>query len=151
MKGTVNATSGVISGNVDVGTTGNKLQIYADEDRATGYFSGIRGISNNNNVLDLGFSTQNGYTNMFMEMIGTMPFAGREMICVVRPYEIVFQDHTGSTWAQIGYAYDTVRRKMYFRLSASPSIWPREGVDDISELPNGTVYIREDACLGVKL
>lgn len=150
VKGTINATSGVISGNVDVGTTGNKMQIYADEYRTSGYYSGIKGISNNNNVFDLGFNTQNGYTNIFMGMLGTMPFAGHEMRCTVRPYEIVFQDHTGGTWAQIGYSYDTRSGKMSFRLFAMPSIWPHEGVDDIDQLPDGTVYIRSDACLGVK-
>ena len=29
-------------------------------------------------------------------------------------------------------------------------MWPREGVDDISSLQPGTVYLRSDACLGVK-
>jgi len=148
IRGNINATSGSITGNINVGTSGNKMQIYADENRATGYYSGIRGTSNNDNVFDLGFNTQNGYTNIFMNMIGTMPFAGREMICVVRPYEIVFQDH-GNSWAQIGYSYDTRSGKMLFRLSASPSIWPTEGVDDISALPLGTVYLRDDSCLGV--
>ena len=146
VKGTINATSGVISGNVDIGTTGNKMQIYADEYRTSGYYSGIKGISNNNNVFDLGFNTQNGYTNMFMGMLGTMPFAGHEMRCTVRPHEIVFQDHTGGTWAQIGYFYDTQSGKMSFRLFAPPSIWPSR-----DQVTIGEVFVGDDEILRVRL
>lgn len=31
------------------------------------------------------------------------------------------------------------------------SRWPQEGVDDISALPNGAVYLRADGCLSVRL
>ena len=33
---------------------------------------------------------------------------------------------------------------------ASTSMWPTEGVDNISALPSGAVYLRDDSCLGVK-
>lgn len=62
IRGDVNATSGVISGNVDVGTTGNKMQIYTDEtiSSETGYKrSGIKGMNGNTMLLDLGFGNNN--------------------------------------------------------------------------------------------
>ena len=133
-------------GNIDVGETSNKLQIYANENRSTGIYSGIRGISSNNEVLDLGFNTQGGYTNIFMQMIGTMPFSLHEIICQVRPYEISFIDHTGNTMAKIGYDYDSSTNKMRFRLSATPSLWPTTR----EEVAMGEIFVGDDETLRVK-
>ena len=53
---------GTITDNVDVGTTGNKMQIYTDETISpqTGYKkSGIRGVNGSTTLLDLGFGDNN--------------------------------------------------------------------------------------------
>jgi hypothetical protein len=146
IRGDVKATSGKVLGNIDVGETSNKLQIYANENRSTGIYSGIRGISSNSEVLDLGFNTQGGYTNIFMQMIGTMPFSLHEIICQVRPYEISFIDHTGNTMAKIGYDYDSSTNKMRFRLSATPSLWPTTR----DEVATGEIFVGDDEILRVK-
>ena len=146
IRGDVKATSGKVLGNIDVGETSNKLQIYANENRSTGIYSGIRGISSNSEVLDLGFNTQGGYTNIFMQMKGTMPFSLHEIICQVRPYEISFIDHTGNTMAKIGYDYDSSTNKMRFRLSATPSLWPTTR----EEVAMGEVFVGDDETLRVK-
>ena len=53
---------GTITDNVNVGTTGNKMQIYTDETISpqTGYKkSGIRGVNGSTTLLDLGFGDNN--------------------------------------------------------------------------------------------
>ena len=64
VKGTINATSGSITGNMSVGTGDNVLEIYANENQSSGVptftRSGIRGKNGNETLLDFGFN-QNKY------------------------------------------------------------------------------------------
>ena len=92
IRGDINATSGVISGNVDVGTTGNKMQIYADDTLIGNQkTSGIRGLDPNGKVvLSLGFAELNGATNPSLSLKGTQAFTQHEVQILIRPDQITF-------------------------------------------------------------
>ena len=135
VKGTINATSGVISGNVDVGTTGNKMQIYADE--TVGFYkrSGIKGMSGGTTMLDLGFG-DNNYPTL---SLSAPTWAGSPGTTLYPGFARYFYGN-GST-IEIG-----ANPNGKIHIWASPSDWPSRDQASIGE-----VFVGDDEILRVRL
>jgi hypothetical protein len=143
VKGTINATSGSITGNMNVGTDGNVLEIYANRSSGMPAFkrSGILGKNGNEDLLEIGFN-QNKYPFLYLK---APSYRSAPQTSVFPGTVRLINNDSG------GYLNITLDADDKIRIQAPPSCWPREGIDDISGLPSGTVYIRSDSCLGVKL
>lgn len=144
VKGTINATSGVISGTVNVGTTGNKMQIYADETLfGNQKTSGIRGLDTNGKVvLNLGFAELNGATNPSLSLKGTQAFTQHEVQILIRPDQITFLPIVGNKPPiTFGYALNSNKLVLSTRLEG----WPTR-----DEVGVGQVYLGDDEILRVR-
>lgn len=122
---------GTITQNVSVGTSGSKMEIYVDEALGLSKNSGIRGINNSGEeLLRLGFQEYSSKVRAFLRFGSS--YYREDGLTVV--------DNNGTFTVGIseGKAY----------LNAMH--WPTEGVDNIGDLPPGTVYLRSDSCLGVR-
>jgi hypothetical protein len=135
VKGTINATSGVISGNVDIGTTGNKMQIYADE--TVGFYkrSGIKGVSGGTEILDLGFRDSN-YPTL---MLKAPTWTGSPQTTLYPGFASYFYDNSGTI--EIG-----SRQDGKIRILAPLSAWPSR-----DQVTIGEVFVGDDEILRVRL
>jgi hypothetical protein len=142
VSGVING--GNINGDVTVGTTGNKVKIYVDETiMGSLKGSGIRGInSSGTKVMDLGFGSSGGRYVCPYLYLSYGKTSGNQQI-IIYPNQIEISNaNTGET--------------LYIGLDGNGKIdihgysWPTEGVDNISLLPSGAIYLRSDSCLGVK-
>ena len=124
---------GKIKGDYTIGSTGNKMEIFVDEPLGFSKNSGIRAINENGEeLLRLGFQEYSSKIRAFL----------RFGLSYYREDGISIQGNTN--WVSFGIQNNKVN------LFAPISAWPTEGVDNIGDLPAGTVYLRSDSCLGVK-
>lgn len=124
---------GKIKGDYTIGSTGNKMEIFVDEPLGISKNSGIRAINENGEeLLRLGFQEYSSKIRAFL----------RFGLSYYREDGISIQGNTN--WVSFGLQNNKVN------LFAPISAWPTEGVDNIGDLPAGTVYLRSDSCLGVK-
>ena len=142
VSGTING--GTINNNVIVGTSGNKVEIYIDETIFGSLKgSGIRGKnSDGKEVMRLGFAAlDNSYTTPYL-ILSYGKSSGNQ-------HAIMYPD-------RVEFVVNNTGKQISFGISGSGKIdihgnaWPTEGVDDISALPTGAVYLRGDSCLGIK-
>ena len=132
-SGDVTASSGSITGNINIGTTGSKMQIFVDEALGLSKNSGIRGVnSSDQELVRLGFQEYSNKVRAFL----------RFGMTYYREDGLTLVDNNGTFTVGIrdGKAY----------MNAPLSCWPTEGRDNIGDLPPGTVYLRSDSCLGIK-
>ena len=114
-----------------MGTQGAKMEIFVDEALGFSKNSGIRGINSNGvELLRLGFQEYSSKVRAFLRFGGSYYMEDG----------LTVSDNNGIFTVGIreGKAY------------LSAMYWPTEGVDNIGDLPPGTVYLREDSCLGVR-
>ena len=126
-----NINGGTLTDNLIMGTQGAKMEIFVDEALGFSKNSGIRGINSNGvELLRLGFQEYSSKVRAFLRFGGSYYMEDG----------LTVSDNNGIFTVGIreGKAY----------LSAMH--WPTEGVDNIGDLPPGTVYLREDSCLGVR-
>ena len=142
VSGTING--GTINNNVIVGTSGNKVEIYIDETIFGSLKgSGIRGKnSDGTEVMKLGFAAlDNSYTTPYLFLSYGKSSGNQHAILYPDRVEFVV-DNTGK-WISFGISGNG-------KIDIHGNAWPTEGVDDISALPTGAVYLRSDSCLGIK-
>ena len=142
VSGTING--GTINNNVIVGTSGNKVEIYIDETIFGSLKgSGIRGKnSDGTEVMKLGFAAlDNRYTTPYLFLSYGKSSGNQHAILYPDRVEFVV-DNTGK-WISFGISGNG-------KIDIHGNAWPTEGVDDISALPTGAVYLRSDSCLGIK-
>lgn len=124
---------GTITQNVSIGTSGSKMEIYVDEALGLSKNSGIRGINNSGEeLLRLGFQEYSSKVRAFLK------------------FGLSSYSESGLTLVDNNGVFDVGIRDGKAFISAPFSGWPTEGVDNIGDLPPGTVYLRSDSCLGVK-
>ena len=142
VSGTI--SGGTINNNVIVGTSGNKVEIYIDETIFGSLKgSGIRGKnSDGTEVMKLGFAAlDNSYTTPYLFLSYGKSSGNQHAILYPDRVEFVV-DNTGK-WISFGISGNG-------KIDIHGNAWPTEGVDDISALPTGAVYLRSDSCLGIK-
>ena len=124
---------GTIMQNVSIGTSGSKMEIYVDEALGLSKNSGIRGINNSGEeLLRLGFQEYSSKVRAFLK------------------FGLSSYSESGLTLVDNNGVFDVGIRDGKAFINAPFSGWPTEGVDNIGDLPPGTVYLRSDSCLGVK-
>lgn len=156
--GTVKATSGSITGNITVGNGTKKIIIVPSNDGAR-----LAGISGNSEVMSLGFfnsilGSENAQLQ-FGSSYGSSCYGVESLQLNSTRYGSgsiklssggvsgsgIEINHTGNL-GTVRFFFQSLDEYVILRASR----WPQEGVDDISALPSGTVYLRNDSCLGVR-
>lgn len=135
---------GTITQNVTVGTTGNKMEIYCDENIVNNLkASGIRGKNaNGNTVLSLGFTELSGATSASLCLTGKLPLTSNEVQILIRPHQIAFLPIVGNL-APITFGYALDSGKLY--LNTWLENWPSR-----SEVGVGQVFLGDDEILRVR-
>ena len=130
---------GTITDNVNVGTTGNKMQIYTDEiiSSQTGYKkSGIRGVNGSTTLLDLGF----GDNNYPMMTLRAPTWAGSPQ---VTHYPGFSRYSYGLYYAELGMVSSGDGR---IHIYAPLQAWPNR-----DQVTIGAVFVGNDEILRVRL
>ena len=130
---------GTITDNVNVGTTGNKMQIYTDETISpqTGYKkSGIRGVNGSTTLLDLGF----GDNNYPMMTLRAPTWAGSPQ---VTHYPGFSRYSYGLYYAEFGMVSSGDGR---IHIYAPLQAWPNR-----DQVTIGAVFVGNDEILRVRL
>ena len=130
---------GTITDNVNVGTTGNKMQIYTDETISpqTGYKkSGIRGVNGSTTLLDLGF----GDNNYPMMTLRAPTWAGSPQ---VTHYPGFSRYSYGLYYAEFGMVSSGDGR---IHIYAPLQAWPNR-----NQVTIGAVFVGDDEILRVRL
>ena len=130
---------GTITDNVNVGTTGNKMQIYTDETISpqTGYKkSGIRGVNGSTTLLDLGF----GDNNYPMMTLRAPTWAGSPQ---VTHYPGFSRYSYGLYYAEFGMVSSGDGR---IHIYAPLQAWPNS-----DQVTIGAVFVGNDEILRVRL
>ena len=152
---------GKITGSVEVGSGTKKLYI---EPTSTG--ARLVGTDGGSEVLSLGFYAYNGvyeaslrlgrsylkekygqFYASYSNALSTFEYELLSSSALVRLYNSTNNSNVAILRMGITNGKALIQATNY---AGDSQMWPREGVDDISSLQPGTVYLRSDACLGVK-
>lgn len=152
---------GKITGSVEVGSGTKKLYI---EPTATG--ARLVGTDGGSEVLSLGFYAYNGvyeaslrlgrsylkekygqFYASYSNALSTFEYELLSSSALIRLYNSTNNSNVAILRMGITNGKALIQATNY---AGDSQMWPREGVDDISSLQPGTVYLRSDACLGVK-
>ena len=152
---------GKITGSVEVGSGTKKLYI---EPTSTG--ARLVGTDGGSEVLSLGFYAYNGvyeaslrlgrsylkekygqFYASYSNALSTFEYELLSSSALIRLYNSTNNSNVAILRMGITNGKALIQATNY---AGDSQMWPREGVDDISSLQPGTVYLRSDACLGVK-
>jgi len=153
---------GSITGNITVGTGTKKMYIEPTSSGAR-----LVGKEGSTEVLSLGFNTIGSEIvpslklgSSYMEQTSGQFYGSFNNGLSTLEYNLYYNSSI-VTFYNSTYSSNVVQlmvgvsnRKAFIRATnygGDAQMWPTEGVDDISSLPVGTIYLRSDSTLGVKM